>query len=158
MLSLLGATHNSDTASSFFLPLSSIYHIPPFDQCHGHMWLEPVCLDVCLRVCDWDYSCYHTVCLCGKFVCVHTRLWCFDLPCSVVFELKNCVWQRLVSKQRGPLADKAELPEATLSSVKLKLYSGRSLTGQTIIFLSEIILHPNLTGLFFKLMFTQLRW
>lgn len=56
--------HGSETASFSLSPsvspslhlflsyLSSIYRIPAFDQCQGHVPLEPLCLDVCLRVCD----------------------------------------------------------------------------------------------------------
>lgn len=122
---LLKSTTTYSLTLPVSLPLSlsylpSIYHIPPFDQCQGHVWSEPVCLGVC----EWDYGSVImcTVCLCSERVCLCVCIpdWpCFDLPCSAVFELKSCVWQGLVLKQWGPSVDKAGFLRATCRSVKL---------------------------------------
>lgn len=131
----------SSLSPSLSLPLSlsrsvslslSLSPLSPLYLSHSSLWSMPVacavgdgvfgCVFVSVQLRLW--TCYHVYCVLVQwacvFVCVCIPDWpCFDLPCSVVFELKSCVWQRLVLKQQGPSADKTGVPGATGSSVKL---------------------------------------
>ena len=114
---------------SFCLSLSQL---SPLYLSHSSLWSMPGacvvgasvfrCVFVSVRLRLW--KCYHVYCVSVRQACVRLCVcisdWpCFDLPCSVVFELKSWVWQRLVLKQRGPSADKTRAPGATCSPVKL---------------------------------------
>lgn len=71
-------------------------------------------LCTCYRVCCARNAAMACVCVCayqiGRALISHAVF---------VFELKSCVWQRLVLKQRGPPLDKMGVPWPARSSVKL---------------------------------------
>lgn len=105
-------------------PLSlSLSLLSPLYLSHSSLWSMPGacvvgasvfgCVFMSVRLRLW--TCYHVHCVLVRqarvFVCVCIPDWpCFDLPCSVVFELESCVWLRLVLKQQGPSADKTGVP------------------------------------------------
>lgn len=88
--------------------LPSIYHIPPFDQCQGHVQSEPPCVWMCVCECATEIMHMLSCVLCaqrgdGVCLCVCIPDWpCFDLPCSV------CLWtEELCMTEAGVKAARA---------------------------------------------------